>query len=115
MVSRLPEGDAAFGGIGSSDDGPVEGIVSEEVATVWLVDGRNNARIPARMLSLDYSAALDDAGRRYLDKVRSGAQNMDHLIDGLLSFSRLQRRMRLPQRLARDVRRLPLIGRQLDL
>lgn len=49
----LPEGDVAFGGIGSSDDGPVEGIVSEEVATVWLVDGRNNARIPARMLSLE--------------------------------------------------------------
>jgi signal transduction histidine kinase len=45
----------------------------------------------ARMLSLDYGGALDDAGRRYLDKVRSGAQNMDHLIDGLLSFSRLQR------------------------
>jgi signal transduction histidine kinase len=45
----------------------------------------------ARMLSLDYSDALDDEGRRYLAKVRSGAQNMGHLIDGLLSFSRLQR------------------------
>jgi signal transduction histidine kinase len=45
----------------------------------------------ARMLSLDYGDALDDDGRRYLEKVRSGAQNMGHLIDGLLSFSRLQR------------------------
>jgi signal transduction histidine kinase len=45
----------------------------------------------ARMLSLDYGEALDDEGRRYLDKVRSGAQNMGHLIDGLLSLSRVQR------------------------
>jgi signal transduction histidine kinase len=45
----------------------------------------------ARMLSLDYGDALGDEGRRYLAKVRSGAQNMGHLIDGLLSFSRLQR------------------------
>jgi hypothetical protein len=49
----LPSGEAAFGGIGSADGGPVEGIVTEDIATVWLVDGRSNARVPAIMLSLE--------------------------------------------------------------
>jgi hypothetical protein len=49
----LPAEGAAFGGIGSSDGGPVEGIVSEDVATVWLVDGRSNLRVPAQMLTLE--------------------------------------------------------------
>jgi hypothetical protein len=49
----LPGDGAAFGGIGSSDGGPVEGIVSEDVATVWLVDGRSNLRAPAQMLTLE--------------------------------------------------------------
>jgi light-regulated signal transduction histidine kinase (bacteriophytochrome) len=45
----------------------------------------------AKILVTNYSSVLDDAGKRYLDKVRSGAQHMGLLIDGLLSFSRLQR------------------------
>jgi hypothetical protein len=49
----LPADGVAFGGIGSSDGGPVEGLVSADVATVWLVDGRSNLRVPAQMLSLE--------------------------------------------------------------
>lgn len=49
----LPADGAAFGGVGSTDGGPVEGIVNAETATVWLVDGRTNGRVPATMLSLE--------------------------------------------------------------
>src|SRR6185437_11576950 len=45
----------------------------------------------AKMLSLDYDDQLDDEGRRYLARIRAGAQQMGQLIDGLLAFSRLQR------------------------
>ncbi|WP_204005136.1 ATP-binding protein [Virgisporangium aurantiacum] len=45
----------------------------------------------ARMLELDYATFLDDTGRRYVARVRAGAQTMGELIDGLLAFSRLQR------------------------
>ncbi len=39
----------------------------------------------------DYSAQLDDTGRDYLTRVRSGAQRMGHLIDDLLKLSRVSR------------------------
>ncbi|GAA3448310.1 hypothetical protein GCM10018962_01430 [Dactylosporangium matsuzakiense] len=45
----------------------------------------------AKMLALDYEAALDEPGRRYVARIRAGAQQMGELIDGLLAFSRLQR------------------------
>jgi signal transduction histidine kinase len=45
----------------------------------------------ARMLELDHSGSLDEKGRRYVARVRAGAQQMGELIDGLLAFSRLQR------------------------
>ncbi|MFI5906638.1 PAS domain S-box protein [Dactylosporangium sp. NPDC051541] len=45
----------------------------------------------AKMLALDYDAALDEPGRRYVERIRAGAQQMGELIDGLLAFSRLQR------------------------
>jgi PAS domain S-box-containing protein len=45
----------------------------------------------AKMLALDHEAHLDAEGRRYLDRIRAGAQQMGQLIDGLLAFSRLQR------------------------
>jgi signal transduction histidine kinase len=45
----------------------------------------------ARMLELDHARNLDETGRRYVERVRAGAQQMGELIDGLLAFSRLQR------------------------
>jgi light-regulated signal transduction histidine kinase (bacteriophytochrome) len=45
----------------------------------------------ARMLELDHAGSLDASGRHYLARVRAGAQTMGQLIDGLLTFSRLQR------------------------
>ncbi|WP_432835094.1 sensor histidine kinase [Dactylosporangium sp. CA-092794] len=62
----------------------------------------------AKMLALDYSAVLDDRGRRYVGRIRAGAQHMGELIDGLLAFSRLQRQelARRPVRLDRLVAQL---------
>jgi PAS domain S-box-containing protein len=45
----------------------------------------------AKMLALDHGDALGEQGRRYLGRIRAGAQHMGDLIDGLLAFSRLQR------------------------
>ncbi len=39
----------------------------------------------------DYSAKLDDEGRRYLTRVRESAQHMAQLIDSLLSLARITR------------------------
>lgn len=45
----------------------------------------------AKILSVRYADVLDDAGCRYLNRVRDAAQHMGRLIDGLLAFSKLQR------------------------
>ena len=45
----------------------------------------------SQMLEEDYSAHLDDTGRRYIRIVRGGSQRMANLIDDLLAFSRLSR------------------------
>jgi signal transduction histidine kinase len=45
----------------------------------------------ARMIEIDHAGSLDETGRRYVERVRAGAQQMGELIDGLLAFSRLQR------------------------
>jgi light-regulated signal transduction histidine kinase (bacteriophytochrome) len=39
----------------------------------------------------DYGQQLPEEGRRYLNKIRNGAQRMGNLIDDLLTFSRLSR------------------------
>lgn len=54
----LPQGDAAFGSVGSTDMGPngtqvVEGIAAERVVTVWLVENDTQRRFPATLMPLD--------------------------------------------------------------
>ncbi|GGM32446.1 PAS domain S-box protein [Dactylosporangium sucinum] len=44
----------------------------------------------ARMLALEHGDRLDDQGRRHVERIRAGARRMGDLIDGLLTFSRLQ-------------------------
>jgi PAS domain S-box-containing protein len=39
----------------------------------------------------DYGARMDDAGRQYLNRVRSETQRMGHLIDDMLQLSRVNR------------------------
>jgi hypothetical protein len=39
----------------------------------------------------DYGARMDDAGRKYLNRVRSETQRMGHLIDDMLQLSRVNR------------------------
>jgi light-regulated signal transduction histidine kinase (bacteriophytochrome) len=46
----------------------------------------------SRMVLKDYADKLDDEGRRKLNVVRSNAQQMDQLINDLLTFSRLGRK-----------------------
>lgn len=43
----------------------------------------------ASMLDMDYSADLDDEGRRYLERLAQSASRMSRLIADLLSFSRV--------------------------
>ncbi len=45
----------------------------------------------ARILSEDYTARLDDEGRRLLDIICGEAKRMGQLIDDLLAFSRMSR------------------------
>ncbi len=45
----------------------------------------------SHVLAEDYSAALDEMGRSYLDRTRSAAQRMGEMIDDLLDLSRLTR------------------------
>lgn len=45
----------------------------------------------SKALLSDYGSALDDQGRRYLERVRSGTQRMAELIDDLLNLSRITR------------------------
>jgi PAS domain S-box-containing protein len=49
------------------------------------IDGRSMALLE------DYGAKLDPTARQYLDRVRSETQRMGHLIDDLLTLSRLTR------------------------
>ncbi|HEY6877280.1 MAG TPA: ATP-binding protein, partial [Polyangiales bacterium] len=49
------------------------------------IDGFSQALIE------DYADKLDDEGKQYLARLRGGAQRMAHLIDDLLSLSRLSR------------------------
>jgi hypothetical protein len=54
----LPTGDAAFGSVGVSTMEPgdvqvVEGLVSEDVFTVWLVENESQRRFPATLMPLD--------------------------------------------------------------
>ncbi|HEY4056352.1 MAG TPA: PAS domain-containing protein [Kofleriaceae bacterium] len=52
----------------------------------------------AQALSEDYADKLDDAGQRYLQRVREAAQRMALLIDDLLALSRVTRAEFVPQR-----------------
>ncbi len=45
----------------------------------------------SRVMLDDHSDKLDEEGRRVLDTIRASAEDMGHLIDDLLSFSRLGR------------------------
>jgi signal transduction histidine kinase len=45
----------------------------------------------SKVLLTEYGQVLDERGRRYLDRVRSGTQRMAELIDDLLSLSKITR------------------------
>ena len=56
--SLLPEEGHAFGSvgrIGQAPEGlvPIEGVVSPDIATVFLIDGETQNRVPAKLLSLE--------------------------------------------------------------
>ena len=45
----------------------------------------------SRALQAEYGGKLDDQGRRYLERIRSGTQRMAELIDDLVTLSRITR------------------------
>ncbi len=62
----------------------------------------------ARLLTEDYSAALDDEARRRLEKIEGGARRMGRLVDDLLTLSKVTRQAVGPEvvplsPIARDV------------
>ena len=59
----LPEEGRAFGGVGQLESQPggirpIEGIVTSEIFTVWLIDESSGARLPAILMPLE-EAGLD--------------------------------------------------------
>ena len=61
--SLLPEEGRAFGGVGQLESQPggirpIEGIVTSEIFTVWLIDEGSGARVPAILMPLE-EAGLD--------------------------------------------------------
>jgi len=71
----------------------------------------------------DCGAALDDTGRLYLDRIRNASRQMAELIDALLQFSRLSRRVMTrravdltatAERIVADLRRADP-GRRVDI
>lgn len=56
--SLLPEEGRAFGGVGQLESQPggirpIEGIVTSEIFTVWLIDEGSGARLPAILMPLE--------------------------------------------------------------
>jgi light-regulated signal transduction histidine kinase (bacteriophytochrome) len=45
----------------------------------------------ATFLEEDYKNSIDESGREYIEEIRKGAERMSHLIDDLLSLSRISR------------------------
>ena len=79
LASRLVEANAALESFSYS--------VSHDLRTpLRAIDGF------ARELETGYAPLLDDRGRHYLARVRSGAQRMSDLINDLLDLSRVSRR-----------------------
>jgi signal transduction histidine kinase len=64
----------------------------------------------ARAVREDYDAHLDDAGRHYLEMIRTAASRMGELIDDLLRYSRLERRDMKRERVALE----PLVARVVE-
>ncbi|MCP4213872.1 MAG: PAS domain S-box protein [bacterium] len=65
---------------------PLRGIIS---LVNWLVE--------------DYSEKLEDEGREYLEKILKRGMNMNHLIDGILQYSRIGRTQPHPEPLNIEV------------
>ena len=62
----------------------------------------------AQLLAEDYAPALDDEGRRRLEKIQGGARHMGRLVDDLLNLSKVTRQTVAPEAvplgpLARDI------------
>ena len=53
----------------------------------------------SRLLLEDYSRSLDDEGRTFLQTIQDSTDEMSHLIDDLLAYSRLERRELKPDRI----------------
>jgi len=75
-------------------DGATQALAAEHAAFSYTISHDLRAPIRVvegfgRILKEDYGAALDRVGRDHLDRVMGAAARMNHMIDALLSLSRL--------------------------
>ncbi len=78
----------------STTDGAAQALAAEHAAFSYTISHDLRAPIRVvegfgRILKEDYGAALDRVGRDHIDRVMAAAARMNHMIDALLSLSRL--------------------------
>jgi signal transduction histidine kinase len=85
LEGRIAEQTAALSDANRELDAFSYSVSHDLRAPLRAIDGFSQA------LLSDYAEALDEQARHYLERVRTGAQRMSTLIDGLLALSRLHR------------------------
>ena len=78
----------------TSADGATQALAAEHAAFSYTISHDLRAPIRVvegfgRILKEDYGTALDRVGRDHIDRVMAAAARMNHMIDALLSLSRL--------------------------
>ena len=91
MVASAPGGDALSQ---ATQQAASQAVAAEQAAFSYTISHDLRAPIRViegfgRILKEDYAAALDRVGRDHLDRVMAAAARMNHMIDALLSLSRL--------------------------
>ena len=81
-------------GAGTTADSATQALAAEHAAFSYTISHDLRAPIRVvegfgRILKEDYGAALDRVGRDHIDRVLAAAARMNHMIDALLSLSRL--------------------------
>ena len=91
MVASAPGGDALSQ---ATQQAASQAAVAEQTAFSYTISHDLRAPIRViegfgRILKEDYAASLDRVGRDHLDRVMAAAARMNHMVDALLSLSRL--------------------------
>ena len=92
--ARSPTNPSAGTVSSPADNGAQQALVAEQAAFAYTISHDLRAPIRVvegfgRILKEDYGSALDRVGRDHLDRMMAAAARMNHMIDALLSLSRL--------------------------